>query len=129
MSEWNEDKYKGADEYQAFISHDCWVDWENCNSIHPTYCKTNYAVLKDSLPENIPQHHRHWMMYPHVIIRYLDKMTLRHEYFNISEAFFQMSGGGKINVMELMYRNLLNDDEQSLFLSQIVGDRVKASGV
>ncbi len=122
---WNEDKYKIVEEQKRCAEHDCVNEGDECDFVHPNIAKNVFTVLPKDLvrKQPHPKQWREWLQKPKAVLYYTNQHTLKMEAFNMSEVFNQMSTSAKLNVFNNMYINLLDQDEKSLFLSDILGDR------
>lgn len=119
-TEWNEKKYEMYEEFQRSVAHDCHNDRENCDTIHPNCEKMLLAITPLCREQQTkPPSWRNWLLTPKTVIGYVNQHTLKYEAFNLSEAFAQMSTNGKLNVINNIIANCLDDDERSLFFSDI----------
>lgn len=122
---WNEDKYERADEIKRMVEHNCMGDRENCDNIHPNTEKMISPVPPHYRPQDKkPAAWRNWVMSPKVGIFYMNQHTLKFELFNVSEAFAQMSTNGKLNVIHNIVQNCLDDNERSMFFSDLQSETI-----
>lgn len=125
MGDWDEKKYEWVEEQKRAMKHDCINESAECDTVHPNIAKNIIAQPPKALCryQPHPKDWRKWLQTPKVSMMYLNQHTLKMEAFNLSEAFNQMSTSAKLNVFNSMFTHLLDDDEKSLFLSDILGDR------
>lgn len=129
MTDWNEDKYKltdkqklWAEEQKRCNEHNCYNNASECDIVHPNIAKNLMAIL----PQNKLRHQPHpknwraWLQNPKVLVHYMNQHNLRMEVFNMTEAFNQMSTSAKLNIFNNMFLHLLDDDEKSLFMSDLL---------
>jgi hypothetical protein len=118
--EWNEDKYKMQEELQRSNAHDCIGDRKNCDTIHPNFEKCILGITPLRRPQDKkPPSWRKWMLKPKACIGYYNQHTMRYEAFNVSQAFDQMSTNGKLNVLNTIIYTCLDDNERSLFFTDM----------
>lgn len=121
--DWNEKKYEWIEEQKRCNEHDCINDAHECDTVHPNVAKN---VMHGPPTNHIrkavvhPKSWRGWLQAPKVPLWYFNKHSMRMECFNLSEAFYQMSSNAKLNVLHCVYENLLDENEKSLFLSDML---------
>jgi hypothetical protein len=123
MIEWNEKKYEMHEEHKRAVEHDCVNHRDECDEIHPNLTgPINVLHPKEFRPQFHPRPWRNWLLEPKVVLSYFNQYNLRMEVFNLSQAFGQMDSNAKLNLFNTMYEHLLDEDEKSFFLSDIVGE-------
>jgi len=122
--DWDEKKYEMQEEAKKAASHDCQNHRDECDMVHPSIAKNVLAQMSQGRrrPQPHPKKWRNWLLTPKVCIWYMNQHTMQMQAFNMTEAFAQMSGSAKLNVFNHMFENLLDENEKSLFLSDVMGE-------
>ena len=54
------------------------------------------------------------------VLRYWDPISYDSKNFNLKEVFEQMCSGAKLNILHEVFNRLLSEEEQSMFLADLL---------